>query len=49
MDVFNALTSHRSYGEVLTPIQALTLMKEKIGEQFDSQLLTAFIQYVGRQ
>ncbi len=49
MDIFNALTSHRSYGEVLTPIQALTLMKEKIGEQFDSQLLTAFIQYAGRQ
>jgi len=48
MDVFNALTSHRSYGEVMTPIQALTLMKEKIGEQFDSQLLTAFIQYAGR-
>ena len=49
MDVFNALTSHRSYGEVMTPIQALTLMKEKLGKQFDSQLLTAFIQYAGRQ
>jgi len=49
MDVFNALTSRRSYGEVLTPIQALTFMKEDIGEQFDSQLLTTFIQYAGRQ
>jgi HD-GYP domain-containing protein (c-di-GMP phosphodiesterase class II) len=49
MDVFNALTSQRSYGEVLTPIQALTFMKEDIGEQFDSQLLTACIQYAGRQ
>ena len=48
MDVFNALTSHRSYGEVMTPIQALTLMKEKMGEQFDTQLLTAFIQYAGK-
>lgn len=48
MDVFNALTSHRSYGEVMTPIQALTLMKENIGEQFDPQLLTAFIQYAGK-
>ena len=49
MDVFNALTSHRPYREVMTPIQALTLMKEKMGEQFDSQLLTTFIQYAGRQ
>ncbi len=48
MDVFNALTSHRSYGEVMTPIQALTLMKENIGEQFDPQLLTTFIQYAGK-
>jgi HD-GYP domain-containing protein (c-di-GMP phosphodiesterase class II) len=48
MDVFNALTSHRSYGEVMTPIQALTLMKEKMEGQFDSQLLTAFIQYAGK-
>jgi len=48
MDVFNALTSNRSYGEVMTPVQALTLMKEMMGEQFDAQLLTAFIQYAGR-
>ncbi|MCZ6512754.1 MAG: HD domain-containing protein [Nitrospinae bacterium] len=48
MDVFNALTSRRSYHEVLTPIQALTLMKEKIGEQFDPQLLNTFIQYTGK-
>ena len=49
MDVFNALTSRRSYGKVMTPIQALTFMKEDIGEQFDSKLLTTFIQYAGRQ
>jgi HD-GYP domain-containing protein (c-di-GMP phosphodiesterase class II) len=48
MDVFNALTSRRSYGEVMTPIQALTLMKENLGEQFDPQLLTTFIQYAGK-
>jgi len=48
MDVFNALTSHRPYREVMTPIQALTLMKEKMGKQFDLQLLSAFIQYAGR-
>ncbi len=48
MDVFNALTSHRPYREVMSPLQALTLMKEKMGEQFDSKLLTAFIQYAGK-
>lgn len=49
MDVFNALTSQRSNREARTPMQALTLMKEYIGEQFDPQLLTTFIQYAGRQ
>ena len=48
MDVFNALTSHRSYGQVMNPMQALTLMKETIGEQFDPKLLAAFIQYAGK-
>lgn len=49
MDVFNALTSCRSYGEVMSPMQALTLMKEKMGEQFDTELLTAFIMYAGKR
>jgi HD-GYP domain-containing protein (c-di-GMP phosphodiesterase class II) len=48
MDVFNALTSRRSYRDVMPPIQALTLMKEKLGGQFDPKLLTAFIQYAGK-
>lgn len=48
MDVFNALTSRRSYREVMTPIQALTLMKDKIGEQFDPHLLNTFILYTGK-
>jgi HD-GYP domain-containing protein (c-di-GMP phosphodiesterase class II) len=48
MDVFNALTSRRSYREVMTPIQALTLMKDKIGEQFDPHLLNGFILYTGK-
>jgi HD-GYP domain-containing protein (c-di-GMP phosphodiesterase class II) len=48
-DVFNALTRRRSYGEVMTPKQALTFMKESLKGQFDPDLLNAFILYAGRQ
>ncbi len=48
-DVFNALTRKRSYGEVMTPKQALTFMKESLKGQFDPDLLNAFILYAGRQ
>lgn len=48
MDVFNALTSHRSYGEVMTPIQALTFMEGTFRWQFDPDLLTIFSLYAGR-
>ena len=48
-DVFSALTSHRSYSEVMTPEHALTFMKEKLRGQFDLDLLTAFFIYVDRQ
>ena len=48
-DVFNALTSQRTYGEVMTPEQALTFMKDNLRGQFDPELLTAFFIYVDRQ
>ncbi len=48
-DVFNALTCRRTYGELLSPEQALTFMKEKMKGQFDPELLTAFFIYVDRQ
>jgi HD-GYP domain-containing protein (c-di-GMP phosphodiesterase class II) len=48
-DVFNALTSQRPYGKVLTPPQALKLMKDKLMGQFDPELLTAFNSYVERK
>jgi HD-GYP domain-containing protein (c-di-GMP phosphodiesterase class II) len=48
-DVFNALTSQRPYGKVLTPPQALILMKDKLRVQFDPELFTAFYTYVERQ
>jgi HD-GYP domain-containing protein (c-di-GMP phosphodiesterase class II) len=48
-DVFNSLTSQRSYGEVMTPEQALALMQGKLKKQFGIELLTAFFIYVDRQ
>ena len=48
-DVFNSLTSQRSYGQVLTADQALDLMKGELKKQFDPELLTAFVMYVDRQ
>jgi len=47
-DVFNALTSQRTYGEKMTPVQALTFMKEDLKGQFDPDLLVTFILYAGR-
>ena len=49
MDVFNAMTSRRSYGDLLTPMQALMIMKDKMGEQFDLEILGTFIRYAGTQ
>lgn len=49
MDVFNAMTSRRSYGDLLTPMQALMIMKDKMGEQFDLEILGTFIRYAGKQ
>ncbi len=48
MDVFNALTSRRSYGKVLTPMQALMIMKDRMGAQLDLEIMAAFIRYAGK-
>jgi len=48
-DVFNALTSLRSYGKLITPKEALAFMSERLKGQFDPHLLTAFIIYAGRK
>jgi putative nucleotidyltransferase with HDIG domain len=48
-DVFNALTCKRSYGEVMSPKQALMHMNKDMPGQFDPDLLTTFILYAVRQ
>ena len=48
-DVFNALTGQRTYGEVMSPKQALMQMNKEMRGQFDPDLLTTFILYAVRQ
>lgn len=47
MDVYDALTTRRSYKKAMTPLDALTLMKMQMGPEFDPALLTKFITLMG--
>ena len=46
-DVYDALTTRRSYKKPLKTIEALTIMKTKMGNEFDPKLLNAFIRLMG--
>ncbi len=48
-DVYDALTTRRSYKKSLKPLEALTIMKTKMGGDFDPKLLNAFIRLMGPQ
>lgn len=39
-DTYDALTTKRSYNEPMTPLNALKLMKEKLGSKYDPELMT---------
>ncbi len=47
MDVYDALTTRRSYKKALKPYDAITLMKTKMGGEFDPEILQNFIRYLG--
>lgn len=47
MDVFNALTSKRSYSERLNPLQALSIMKNDMPGQFDMDILVILFRALG--
>jgi len=48
VDVFDAITSHRIYrSEAISPDQALSMMSESAGKDFDPILLKAFINMLG--
>ncbi len=47
MDVYDALTTRRSYKKALKSFDAITLMKKKMGGEFDQEVLGNFIRYLG--
>jgi len=46
-DVYDALTTRRSYKKAIKPLEALTIMKSKMGHEFDPKLLNSFILMMG--
>ncbi len=46
-DVYDALTTRRSYKKALKTIEALTIMKSKMRHEFDPKLLDSFIVMMG--
>jgi len=47
-DVYDALTSNRSYRRAFTPLEALGLMRAEIGRSFDPEILQRFLDIVER-
>ena len=47
MDVYDALTTRRSYKKAMSPFDTLTLMKKQMVEEFDGKILDSFVQYMG--
>ena len=47
MDVYDALTTRRSYKKGMAPLDALTLMKRHMAPEFDPKLLDKFITLMG--
>lgn len=47
MDVYDALTTRRSYKKALKSFDAITIMKNQMESEFDPELLGNFIRYLG--
>jgi HD-GYP domain-containing protein (c-di-GMP phosphodiesterase class II) len=47
IDVYDALTTKRSYADAIRPFAALVEMKENMSNCFDKELLIAFIRFLG--
>ncbi len=47
MDVYDALTTRRSYKKAMNPFDTLTLMKKQMVDEFDAPILDSFIQHMG--
>lgn len=46
-DVYDALTTHRSYKRALTPFDALNVMRKEMKNEFDLKIMGNFIQFMG--
>jgi HD-GYP domain-containing protein (c-di-GMP phosphodiesterase class II) len=46
-DVYDALTTRRSYKKALTPFDALVLMRKQMDNEFDLEILGKFIRFMG--
>jgi HD-GYP domain-containing protein (c-di-GMP phosphodiesterase class II) len=46
-DIFNALTTDRSYAQARTPLAAFQLMREKLIHKIDDQLFKEFVMIYG--
>ncbi len=47
MDVYDALSTRRSYKKALSPYDTLTLMKKQMAHEFDPAILENFIRFMG--
>jgi HD-GYP domain-containing protein (c-di-GMP phosphodiesterase class II) len=47
MDVYDALTTRRSYKKAMNPYDTLTLMKKQMADDFDLAILDSFIRLMG--
>jgi HD-GYP domain-containing protein (c-di-GMP phosphodiesterase class II) len=47
MDVYDALTTRRSYKKALAPFEALNLMNKQMKDEFDHKILGFFVKFMG--
>lgn len=47
MDVYDALITRRSYKKAMTPFEAMMIMKKQMKDEFDPEILSKFVQYLG--
>ena len=47
MDVYDALTTRRSYKKAVKSFDAITIMKNQMRNEFDPNILENFIRYLG--
>ncbi len=47
MDVYDALTTRRSYKKSMSPFDTLTIMNKQMADEFDPEILQNFIRFMG--